>query len=156
MAVIGGGIIGFEVSSLWSRLGSEVSVVDFLYIIGVSALMRNIRALSPSYLSIFSGSRSLSRTGYSDAIPIIFDGVKTQEFKLKLSAKGLSVEKDGKMVVMTEATKGRKQIRYVVLKSLSPAAQRGHNRDSVSSRPILYSLCLIATLCRAYTKMPQL
>ena len=35
MAVIEGGIIGFEVSSLWSRLGSEVTVIDFL---GVLAL----------------------------------------------------------------------------------------------------------------------
>ena len=62
LAVIGSGIIGFEVCSLWSRLGSEVTVVDFLYSIGVSALMRNIRALSPSYLSMLCGSRSLSRT----------------------------------------------------------------------------------------------
>ena len=156
MAVIGGSIIGFEVSSLWSRLGSEVTVVDFLFSIGVLALMRNICALSPFYLSIFCGSLSLSRTGYSDVIPIIFDGVRTRELKLELSTKGLSVEKDEKMVVMTETTKGGKKIRYVVFNSLSPAAQRGHNRDSVSSRPILYSSCLIAILCRAYTKMPQL
>ena len=32
--VIGGGIIGLEMGSIWSRLGSEVTVVEFLNSIG--------------------------------------------------------------------------------------------------------------------------
>ena len=34
MVVIGGGIIGLEMGSVWSRLGSEVTVVEFLPLIG--------------------------------------------------------------------------------------------------------------------------
>lgn len=34
MIVIGGGIIGLEMGSVWSRLGTEVTVVEFLPFIG--------------------------------------------------------------------------------------------------------------------------
>jgi dihydrolipoamide dehydrogenase len=34
LVVIGGGIIGLEMGSVWSRLGSEVTVVEFLGGIG--------------------------------------------------------------------------------------------------------------------------
>jgi dihydrolipoamide dehydrogenase len=34
MVVIGGGIIGLEMGSVWARLGSEVTVVEFLGAIG--------------------------------------------------------------------------------------------------------------------------
>jgi dihydrolipoamide dehydrogenase len=34
MVVIGGGIIGLEMGSVWSRLGAEVTVVEFLGTIG--------------------------------------------------------------------------------------------------------------------------
>ena len=34
MVVIGGGIIGLEMGSVWSRLGAEVTVVEYLSAIG--------------------------------------------------------------------------------------------------------------------------
>ena len=34
MVVIGGGIIGLEMGSVWSRLGAEVTVIEFLGAIG--------------------------------------------------------------------------------------------------------------------------
>ena len=34
MLVIGGGIIGLELGSVWSRLGAEVTVVEYLDAIG--------------------------------------------------------------------------------------------------------------------------
>lgn len=34
MLVIGGGIIGLELGSVWSRLGAEVTVVEYLSSIG--------------------------------------------------------------------------------------------------------------------------
>ena len=34
MVVIGGGVIGLELGSVWSRLGAEVTVVEFLDAIG--------------------------------------------------------------------------------------------------------------------------
>jgi dihydrolipoamide dehydrogenase len=34
MVVIGGGVIGLELGSVWSRLGAEVTVVEFMGSIG--------------------------------------------------------------------------------------------------------------------------
>lgn len=34
MLVIGGGVIGLELGSVWSRMGAEVTVVEFLPQIG--------------------------------------------------------------------------------------------------------------------------
>jgi dihydrolipoamide dehydrogenase len=34
MVVIGGGIIGLELGSVWSRLGAEVTVVEYLGAVG--------------------------------------------------------------------------------------------------------------------------
>ena len=42
MVVIGGGIIGLEMGSVWSRLGSEVTVVEFLSAIGGAGIDEEI------------------------------------------------------------------------------------------------------------------
>jgi len=42
MVVIGGGIIGLEMGSVWSRLGSEVVVVEFLNSIGGAGIDEEI------------------------------------------------------------------------------------------------------------------
>lgn len=34
MLVIGGGVIGLELGSVWSRLGAEVTVVEYMGAIG--------------------------------------------------------------------------------------------------------------------------
>lgn len=56
MVVIGGGIIGLELGSVWSRLGAEVTVVEFLGAVGagmdaevglVQRLEQRERSLTP-------------------------------------------------------------------------------------------------------------
>lgn len=42
MIVIGGGVIGLEMGSVWSRLGAEVTVVEFLGAIGGAGLDEEI------------------------------------------------------------------------------------------------------------------
>ena len=42
MVVIGGGVIGLEMGSVWSRLGAEVTVVEFLGAIGGAGLDEEI------------------------------------------------------------------------------------------------------------------
>jgi dihydrolipoamide dehydrogenase len=42
MAVIGGGVIGLELGSVWSRLGAEVTVIEFLGAIGGAGLDEEI------------------------------------------------------------------------------------------------------------------
>ncbi|KAI4164275.1 MAG: hypothetical protein LQ342_002240 [Letrouitia transgressa] len=50
MVVIGGGIIGLEMGSVWSRLGSEVTVVEFLNQIGGPGMDAEISKLSQKIL----------------------------------------------------------------------------------------------------------
>lgn len=51
MVVIGGGIIGLEMASVWSRLGSEVTVVEFLSQIGGPGMDSDISKQSQKILS---------------------------------------------------------------------------------------------------------
>lgn len=51
MVVIGGGIIGLEMASVWSRLGSEVTVVEFLGQIGGPGMDADIAKQAQKLLS---------------------------------------------------------------------------------------------------------
>ncbi|KAF5391010.1 hypothetical protein D9757_004065 [Collybiopsis confluens] len=85
MVVIGGGIIGLEMGSVWSRLGAEVTVVEFLGGIGGAGIDEEIAK---------QFQRTLSKQG----------------IKFKLNTKVVSAEKEnGKVVLKTEAAKGGKE-----------------------------------------------
>jgi dihydrolipoamide dehydrogenase len=54
MVVIGGGVIGLEMGSVWSRLGAEVTVVEFLGAIGGAGLDEEIGCVSFSLIVRFT------------------------------------------------------------------------------------------------------
>ncbi|KAM6489193.1 hypothetical protein JOM56_015363, partial [Amanita muscaria] len=84
LVVIGGGIIGLEMGSVWSCLGSEVTVVEFLGAIGGAGIDEVAKQFQ----------RLLSKQG----------------LKFKLNTKVLSAEKkDGKVYLKAEAAKGGKE-----------------------------------------------
>lgn len=86
MVVIGGGIIGLEMGSVWSRLGAEVTVVEFLGAIG--------------------------GVGIDEEVSKQFQRLLTKQgLKFKLNTKVLSAEKtaDGKVALKAEAAKGGKE-----------------------------------------------
>jgi len=84
MVVIGGGIIGLEMGSVWSRLGAEVTVVEFLGAIGGVGIDEEI-------------AKQFQRT------------LAKQGLKFKLNTKVLSAEKkDGKVFLEAEPAKGGK------------------------------------------------
>ncbi|KAF9465996.1 dihydrolipoyl dehydrogenase [Collybia nuda] len=85
LVVIGGGIIGLEMGSVWSRLGSEVTVVEFLGGIGGAGIDEEVAK---------GFQRLLTKQG----------------IKFKLNTKVLSAEKkDGKVFLKAEAAKGGKE-----------------------------------------------
>ncbi|KAF8662039.1 hypothetical protein AX16_001224 [Volvariella volvacea WC 439] len=85
MVVIGGGIIGLEMGSVWSRLGAEVTVVEFLGTIGGVGIDEEV-------------SKSFQRL------------LAKQGLKFKLNTKVLSAEKkDGKVLLTAEGAKGGNQ-----------------------------------------------
>ena len=84
MVVIGGGIIGLEMASVWSRLGTEVTVVEFLGQIGGPGMDTDI-------------SKNIQKT------------LAKQGLKFKLNTKVTSGDDSGDIVkIETEAAKGGK------------------------------------------------
>ncbi|KAF7419265.1 dihydrolipoamide dehydrogenase precursor [Pleurotus ostreatus] len=85
MVVIGGGVIGLELGSVWSRLGAEVTVVEFLGAIGGVGIDEEVAKQFQKILS-------------------------KQGIKFKLNTKVLSADKEGgKVLIKTEAAKGGKE-----------------------------------------------
>ncbi|KAH9941954.1 dihydrolipoyl dehydrogenase [Amylocystis lapponica] len=85
MVIIGGGIIGLEMGSVWSRLGAQVTVVEFLGGIGGVGIDEEI-------------AKQFQRT------------LAKQGIKFMLNTKVLSADKkDGKVYIKTEAAKGGKE-----------------------------------------------
>lgn len=85
MTVIGGGIIGLEMASVWSRLGSEVTVVEYLGAIGGPGMDAEV-------------SKNIQRT------------LTKQGIKFKVNTKVVSGELAGDQVkVQIEAAKGGKE-----------------------------------------------
>merc|ERR1711939_224061 len=85
MVVIGGGVIGLELGSVWNRLGSEVTVVEFLSTIGGAGIDKEIATNFHKILS-------------------------KQGMKFKLGHKVLDMEKrDGKCYLNAETAKDGKK-----------------------------------------------
>ena len=129
MVVIGGGIIGLEMGSVWSRLGAEVTVVEFLNSIGGAGIDEEISCVHSTLLAV-SASSNISRVLRKQ----FQKSLTKQGLKFKLSTKVLSAEKkDGKVIVTTEAAKDGKQdsVRYSVS---SLFARRFTQHDTVRSR----------------------
>lgn len=82
MAVIGGGVIGLEMGSVWSRLGSEVTVIEFLDTITPTL----DKEIAKNFQKI----------------------LKKQGFKFKLSTKvtDTKILEDGTVQLSTESSKG--------------------------------------------------
>nr|POE54300.1 dihydrolipoyl dehydrogenase, mitochondrial [Quercus suber] len=100
MVVIGGGIIGLEMGSVWSRLGSEVTVVEFLGQIGGPGMDAEI-------------SKNIQKTLGKQGMKFKLNTKKTlgkQGMKFKLNTKVLSGDAAGDGVKLeVEAAKGGKQ-----------------------------------------------
>ncbi|MCJ1297356.1 dihydrolipoamide dehydrogenase precursor [Hypocenomyce scalaris] len=85
MVVIGGGIIGLEMGSVWARLGAEVTVVEFLGQIGGPGMDAEISKMAQKILT-------------------------KQGMKFKLNTKVLSGDDSGETLKLkTEAAKGGKE-----------------------------------------------
>jgi len=84
MVVIGGGIIGLELGSVWSRLGAEVTVVEYLGAVGA---------------------------GMDGEVGKQFQKIlQKQGFKFKLNTKVISAERQGdKVSLKVDAAKGGKE-----------------------------------------------
>ena len=80
LVVIGAGIIGLELGSVWRRLGAEVTVVEFLYRIapGIdSEVVRTLqRALEKQGLKFRLGTKVTGAAGGASGVSVICEPVK--------------------------------------------------------------------------------
>jgi dihydrolipoamide dehydrogenase len=86
LAVIGGGIIGLEMGSVWSRLGSEVTVLEFQKSIGGAGMDAEVakstqKFLSKQGLKFQLGAKVLKATRNNDEVDIEFEDSKSGEIK---------------------------------------------------------------------------
>ncbi|KAL2151566.1 hypothetical protein VTH82DRAFT_6664 [Thermothelomyces myriococcoides] len=81
LAVIGGGIIGLEMASVWSRLGSEVTVIEFLDQIGGPGMDTEIsksiqKILKKQGINFKTGTKVVSGDKGSDIVKLNIDSAK--------------------------------------------------------------------------------
>lgn len=81
MVVVGGGVIGLEMGSVWSRLGANVTVVEFLphIVPGMDADIRKAfqRSLTKQGIKFKLGQKVLgTEAGTGDRLKLNFEGVK--------------------------------------------------------------------------------
>lgn len=81
LAVIGGGIIGLEMSSVWSRLGSEVTIIEFQNAIGAGMdgeVAKNTqKILGKQGLKFKTGTKVVSAKRNGDVVSIDVENVKS-------------------------------------------------------------------------------
>ncbi|KAH6614756.1 hypothetical protein B0J18DRAFT_440145 [Chaetomium sp. MPI-SDFR-AT-0129] len=81
LLVIGGGIIGLEMASVWSRLGSEVTVVEFLDQIGGPGMDTEIaksiqKILKKQGINFKTGTKVLNGTQAGEGVQLNVDSAK--------------------------------------------------------------------------------
>lgn len=84
LVIIGGGIIGLEMGSVWSRLGSNVTILEFQSSIGGAGMDAEIAKATQKFLEkqglkFQLGAKVKKATKCGDGVDIEFDDVKTGE-----------------------------------------------------------------------------
>lgn len=81
LAIIGGGIIGLEMASVWSRLGSEVTVIEFQNAIGAGmdaeVAKQSQKLLAKQGLNFKLGTKVTKGTRNGDVVNIEVENVKS-------------------------------------------------------------------------------
>ena len=85
MAVIGGGVIGLELGSVWRRLGAEVHVVEFLDHIGgemdVEVGKSFLKSLKKQGMHFNLSTKVTSCVRHGDKVKLVMEGPKKTEEK---------------------------------------------------------------------------
>ncbi|CAN6654477.1 dihydrolipoyl dehydrogenase, mitochondrial [Trichomonascus vanleenenianus] len=137
LAIIGGGIIGLEMGSVWSRLGSEVTVIEYLPSIGGAGMDAEIsklteKTLKKQGLKFKTGHKVLTGAVNGDVVKIEIENAKNgkkEELEadvllvavgrrpytkgLNLEKVGLDVDERGRLVIDQEYRTKHPHIRVI-------------------------------------------
>jgi dihydrolipoamide dehydrogenase len=86
LAIIGGGIIGLEMGSVWSRLGSEVTIIEFQKAVGGAGMDADVakgtqKFLTKQGLKFHLGAKVKTATREEDEVHVEYEDAKTGEIK---------------------------------------------------------------------------
>ena len=102
LAVIGGGVIGLELGSVWSRLGADVSVLirrdEFLPAVDTQLAAATLKELSSQGLDIRLGTKTISAKAGARQVTVTIEDAKGEsqlKFDKVLVATGRSPNTDG-------------------------------------------------------------
>lgn len=135
-AVIGGGIIGLEMGSVWSRLGSEVSIIEFQNAIGAGmdaeVAKQSQKILAKQGLKFKTGTKVTSAKREGDVVKIEVENVKSGKAEtleadvllvavgrrpyttgLGLDKIGVEIDERGRVVMDSEFRTNKTNIRVI-------------------------------------------
>lgn len=136
LAIIGGGIIGLEMASVWSRLGSEVTVIEFQNAIGAGmdaeVAKQSQKLLGKQGLKFKLGTKVTKGVRNGDIVNIEVENVKSGEVEqleadvllvaigrrpytegLNFEAVGLEQDNKGRLIIDSEYRTNKPHIRVI-------------------------------------------
>lgn len=160
MAVIGGGIIGLEMASVWSRLGSEVTILEFQNAIGagmddeVSKYMQ--KTLAKQGLKFKLGTKVTKGVREGDVVKIEVENVKSGEKEeleadvllvaigrrpytkgLNFEKVGLDVDEKGRLVIDSEYKTKHQHIQVIGDATFGPMLAHKAEEEGIAAAEII-------------------
>ncbi|EGD94449.1 Dihydrolipoyl dehydrogenase [Trichophyton tonsurans CBS 112818] len=154
MVVIGGGIIGLEMASVWSRLGSEVTVVEFLGQIGGPGMDAEIskqaqKLLGKQGIKFMTGTKVVSGDDSGSTVTLNVEAAKVERRRPWKLTSSRAIVDDHTPLAEEEAvaaveyiTKGHGHVNYAAIPSVMytypEVAWVGQNEAEVKASGVEY------------------
>lgn len=162
LSIIGGGIIGLEMASVWSRLGSEVTVIEFQDAIGAGMdaeiAKQTQRLLSKQGLNFKLGTKVTKGVREGDVVKVEVENVKSGEKEelesdvllvaigrrpytkgLNFEAIGLEVDEKGRLVIDSEFKTKHQHIQVIGDVTFGPMLAHKAEEEGIAAAEIIKS-----------------
>lgn len=160
LSIIGGGIIGLEMASVWSRLGSEVTVIEFQDAIGAGmdseVAKQAQKILTKQGLKFKLGTKVTSAVRDGETVNIEVENVKSGEKEslesdvllvaigrrphttgLNAEAVGLEVDTKGRLVIDSEYRTSHKHIFVIGDVTFGPMLAHKAEEEGIAAAEII-------------------
>lgn len=132
MAVIGGGVIGLEMGSVWSRLGSEVTVIEFMD--------RLCPAMDKELTKKFQTTLKKQGFKFQMKTKVMESEVVGEKIKLKTEKSAGGGEKEQEFDLVLVAT-GRRP--YTEVRAWTKHIEERSDEFQVADRPLRYARTIL-------------
>lgn len=160
LSIIGGGIIGLEMASVWSRLGSEVTVIEFQDAIGAGmdaeVAKQTQRLLAKQGLNFKLGTKVTKGVREGDVVKVEVENVKSGEKEelesdvllvaigrrpytsgLNFEAIGLESDEKGRLVIDSEFKTKHQHIQVIGDVTFGPMLAHKAEEEGIAAAEII-------------------